>query len=196
MQHWGRNIDRNLFTTREALDEAHHGGTDAHSLAGAVSFVSAATGDFRVRPNADTRAIGFHNFAMYFGVTSARLKSLAQAAPVPDLIATKFRAGAATLFLGAQVKSVETMGEQSAAGLSEASGVLILSVAAGSPAELGGLQAGDVILGVDNDEGTSPVSKIEKLPDLLTAFQAKKWQGSIHLKIQRNQRQRTIVLTP
>jgi hypothetical protein len=196
MQHWGKNIDRNLFTTPKGLDEAHHGGTDAHSLAGPLSFVSAATGDFRVRPNADTRAIGFHNFAMDFGVTSTRLKRLAQAAPIPDLITTKFHAGATTLFLGAKVKSVETLGEQSAAGLGEASGVLILSVAAGSPAELGGLKAGDVIIGVDNDEGTSPVSKIDKLPDLLAAFQAKKWQGSIHLKIQRNQQDRTVVLSP
>lgn len=196
MQHWGRTIDRNLFTTREGLDEAHHGGTDAHSFAGPVSFVSAATGDFRVRPNAETRAIGFHNFASDFGVTSPRLRHLAQAAPIPDLIATTFHAGATTVFLGAKVKSLETLGEQSAAGLGEASGVLVLSVATGSSAALGGLQAGDVIVGVDNDEGTSPVSKIDKLSNLLAAFQAKKWQSSIHLDIQRNQRERTIVLTP
>jgi S1-C subfamily serine protease len=196
MQHWGKTIDWNLFTTRQGLDEAQHGGSDAHSLAGTVSFVSATTGDFRVRPDADTRAIGYHNFAMDFGVTSARLRRLARSAPIPDLIATKFHIGATTLFLGAKVKSVETLGEQSAAGLGEATGVMVLNVDAGSPAELGGLKAGDVIIGVDNDEGTSPVSKIENLPDLLAAFQARKWQGKINLKIQRNQREQNIVVTP
>jgi len=195
MEHWGKHIDRNLFTTRKALDEAHQGGTDAHSIADPVRFVSAATGDFRVRPDAHTRAIGFDNFAMDFGVTSTRLRQLAKAAPIPDLIATKFHIGATTLFLGAKVKSVETLGEQSAAGLGEASGVLILSVDAGSPAELGGLKAGDVIVGVENNEGISPVSKIEKLPDLMAAFQARKWQGSIHLKIQRNQAERSVLIT-
>jgi S1-C subfamily serine protease len=157
--------------------------------------VSAATGDFTVRPDAATRAIGFHPFAMDFGVTSMRLRRLAKAAPIPDLIAAKFHIGATTLFLGAHVKSVETLGEQSAAGLAEASGVLILSVDADSPAALGGLEAGDVIIGVENDEGTSPVSKIDKLPDLVAAFQARKWQGSIHLKIQRNQREQSILIT-
>jgi S1-C subfamily serine protease len=73
---------------------------------------------------------------------------------------------------------------------------LILSVAGGSPAELGGLTAGDVIIAVDNDQGTSPASKIEKLPDLVAAFQARKWQGSIKLKVQRNQQERDIVVTP
>ena len=81
-------------------------------------------------------------------------------------------------------------------GLGEASGVLILSVAAGSPAELGGLRAGDVIIGVENGEGTSPVTKIERLPDLVAAFQARKWQGSIHLKVQRNQQEKSILITP
>jgi len=196
MTHWGNTIDGNLFLTRAGLDEAQHGGTDAHSLFDPLRFVSAATGNFRVLPDAQTRAVGFQNFAMNFGITSNRLRRIARAAPVPGLISTKFQMGATTLFLGATVKSVETLGEQSAAGLGEASGVLVLHVDAGSPAELGGLAAGDVIIGVENDQGTSPVSKIEKLPDLAAAFQAKKWLGSIHLRVQRNQRERWIVLTP
>jgi len=196
MAHWGKTIDDNLFTTREGLDEAHHGGTDEHSIFSPVRFVSAATGDFRVIPDAQTRAIGFQNFAMNFGVTSTRLRRIAKATPIPALISTKFPAGVPTLFLGAMVKSVETLGEQSAAGLGEANGVLILSVNAGSPAALGGLEAGDVIIGVENDQGTSPVSKIDKLPDLMSAVQARKWQGSIHLRVQRNQREQSFRITP
>jgi len=196
MAHWGKTIDRNWFATRDGLDEARHGGTDEHSIFGPVRFVSAGSGDFRVRPSAETRAIGFNNFAMDFGVTSTRLRRIAKAAPIPELLSTKFQFGAATLFLGAKVKSVETLGEQSAAGLAEASGVLVLSVDAGSPAQLAGLDVGDVIIGVENDEGTSPVSKIEKLPDLVAIFQARKWRGSINLEVQRNQRQRNILVTP
>lgn len=196
MAHWGRSVDRNLFTTRAGLKEAQAGGTDEHSMAGPVRFVSAATGDFRVKSDAQTRAIGFQNFAMDFGVTSPRLRRMAKAAPIPGLISATFPRGATALFLGAKVKSVETLGEQSAAGLGEANGVLILSVDAGSPAALGGLEAGDVIIGVENDQGTAPVSKIDKLPDLVAAFQEKKWLGSLHLRIQRNQRERPITVTP
>ncbi len=196
MEHWGRSIDGNLFTTREGLDEAHHGGTDEHSVFGRVRFVSTATGNFRVRQDAETRAIGFQNFAMDFGVTSARLRRLAKVAPIPGLISAKFQIGATAPFLGATVKSVETLGEQSAAGLAEAGGVLVLRVDAQSPAQLAGLEAGDVIIGVENYQGTSPVSKIDKLPDLVAAYQARKWQGSINLRIQRSQRERNIRLAP
>jgi hypothetical protein len=196
MTHWGKSVDDNLFTTRKGLDEAQHGGTDQHSVFGAPRFFSAATGDFRVHADAQTRAIGFHNFAMNFGVTSARLRRIAKPAPVPALFSSQFQVGATTLFMGAAVKSVETLGEQSAAGLGEASGVLILSVEAGSPAALAGLEAGDVVLGVENEMGTSPVSKIERLPDLVAAFQARKWQGSITLLIQRNQKEQSIRIIP
>jgi hypothetical protein len=195
MAHWGKSVDRNLFTTRAGLKEAQAGGTDAHSMAGPVRFVSAATGDFRVQSDAQTRAIGFQNLAMDFGVTSPRLRRRAREAPIPALISATFPRGATALFLGAKVKSVETLGERSAAGLGEANGVLILSVDAGSPAALGGLEAGDVVIGVENDQGTAPVSKIDKLPDLVAAFQEKKWQGALHLRIQRNQRERPITVT-
>jgi len=196
MTHWGKTVDDNVFTTRAGLQEAQHGGTDEHSVFDAVRFFSASSGDFRVHPDAGTRAIGFQNFAMNFGVTSARLRRIARGAPVPALISTKFQPGATTQFQGAVVKSVETLGEQSAAGLAEASGVLILSVAAGSPAALGGLATGDVIIGVENDQGTAPVSKIDKLPDLVAAFQARKWQGSIALEVLRNQKERSILIKP
>ena len=112
------------------------------------------------------------------------------------LFSSKFQVGATTLFMGAGVKSVETLGEQSAAGLGEASGVLILNVDAGSPAALAGLETGDVVIGVENDMGTSPVSKIEKLPDLLAAFQARKWHCSITHRIQRNQKEQSIRIIP
>jgi len=195
MEHWGKTIDDNLFTTREGLNEAHHGGTDEHSIFDRVRFVSAAAGDFRVRQDAATRTIGFKNFAMDFGVTSLRLRHLAKAAPIPALISTTFRPGATAQFLGAKVKSVETLGEQSAAGLGEASGVLVLGVDAGSTAESCGLETGDVIVGVENDQGTTPVSKIENLPDLMAALQARKWQGAIKLNIQRNQREQQILVS-
>jgi len=196
MEHWGKKIDDNLFTTRQGLDEAQHGGTDQHSVFDPVRFVSATTGDFRVRPDAGTRAIEFQNFPMDFGVTSGRLRRLAKSAPIPALLRSAFQAGATTLFLGAKVKSVETLGEQSAAGLAEVSGVLILGVEPGSPADLAGLKVGDVIIGVQNDQGTSPASKVDKLPDLMAAFQARKWQGSINLRIQRNQTERNLTVTP
>jgi len=194
MEHWGKTVDRNWFATREGLEEAEHGGTDQHSVFGVVPFVSANTGDFRVRPDARMRAIGFQDFALKVGVTSVRLRRIAKAAPIPALLTTTFHAGTTTQFLGAEIKSVETLGEQSAAGLGDARGVLVLRVDAGSPASQAGLKAGDVIIGVENDQGTSPVFMTDKLPDLMAAFQARKWQGSIKLKIQSDQQERDIVI--
>jgi S1-C subfamily serine protease len=195
MEHWGKKVDGNLFATRQGLEEAQHGGTDQHSVFAPVTFVSATTGDFRVRPDAATRAIGFESFAIDVGVASPRLRRIAKAAPIPALLRTAFQAGATTHFLGTKVKSVETLGEQSAAGLGEVSGVLVLGVDPGSPADRAGLKVGDVIIGVENDQGTSPVSRIDKLPDLMAAFQARKWQGSINLRIQRNQTERNLLVT-
>ena len=82
-----------------------------------------------------------------FGVTSARLKRLARTAPLPELISpANLAPDEVRDFLGAKVKSVTTLGEQSAAGLAELKGVLVLAVPAGSLAERSGLRANDVIL--------------------------------------------------
>ena len=82
-----------------------------------------------------------------FGVTSPRLKRLAKTAPIPDLVSpANFAPDEIRELLGAKVKSVTTLGEQSAAGLADIGGVLVLTVPAGSLAQQSGLQANDVIL--------------------------------------------------
>jgi S1-C subfamily serine protease len=54
-------------------------------------------------------------------------------------------------FLGLTIKSIETLGEQSAAGLLSKEGVLVLSVEAASYGDKPGLRPRDVVIGMGND---------------------------------------------
>ena len=89
-------------------------------------------------------------------------------------------------FLGAKVKSVTTLGEQSAAGLADLKGVLVLAVPAGSLAERSGLQANDVILEVAASEWNPP-ELIENLATLMTLYSAQRWLGQREFRVMRNQ---------
>jgi S1-C subfamily serine protease len=93
---------------------------------------------------------------------------------------------AAQLLAGMTVKSIETLGEQSAAGMLDKNGVLILSVATGGAAEKAGLRPGDVILGIAGRSGV-PARMTPDATSLINAFQTRKWQASLPLMVLRNQ---------
>ena len=122
-----------------------------------------------------------------FGVTSARLKRLAKTAPIPELVSpADFAPDEIREFLGAKVKSVTTLGEQSAAGLADIKGVLVLAVPAGSLAQQSGLRANDVILEAAANEYI-PTEVIENLGTLMTLYAAQRWLGQREFLIMRNQ---------
>ncbi len=175
IERWGRSVDRNLFTGAAALVEAQARGTDAGSVAGDPRFAAPAEGDYSVTNAALAARIGFVNFPMHdFGVRPARLKALAAtpAYPLPasSTTASAPRQGAQTLE-GLLPKPVETLGEQSAAGLGTASGLRVLSVLAGSGGEAAGLRPRDVIIGAgrDGQAGFRPVAGFAALQALLAA---------------------------
>jgi S1-C subfamily serine protease len=120
-------------------------------------------------------------------VTSARLKRLAKTAPIPELISPASLAlDEVRDFLGAKVKSVTSLGEQSAAGLADIKGVLVLAVPAGTLAQQSGLQANDVILEVAASEWNPP-EVIENLATLMTLYSAQRWLGQREFRVMRNQ---------
>jgi len=99
LNQWGREVDRNLFTTSDADRTEFAGkGCDAHSLVGDPLLVDAARGDFRVRDGSPALTLGFQNFPMdHFGVQKRALKALAQTPDIPPLISKAGSADGAPL---------------------------------------------------------------------------------------------------
>lgn len=188
MDNWDATIDYNSFPSATALRQAQALGLDKHSLAGDQLFMDPGAGDFRVAEDSPALRLGFRNLPMnQFGVTSPRLKRLAQTAPIPELIApADFAPDMIHEFLGAKVKSVTTLGEQSAAGLADTSGVLVLAVPPGSLAGQSGLQANDVILQATANEYL-PTEVIDNLTTLMTLYAAQRWLGQRDFLVMRNQ---------
>ena len=196
MHDWGKSVDYNAFPTEDALRAARNAGTDAHSVAGEFDFRDARAGDFTVDTKSVALRVGFENFAMNgFGVVSARLRARAAHVEIPALLIDDPSAATATMhdLLGMKVKSVDSLDEQSAAGLERDTGVLLLEVSPETPAARAGLQAGDVILQVAGDD-VSPAEPVPNVPALVSAITGHRWKGSIRLEIWRNQSAAVVVL--
>lgn len=155
---WGAEMDFNLvnvpgMTTREpASGLAQQSGGDKNSIVTDALFVDPTAGDYRVRESSPALKLGFVNFAMdKFGVQKPALKALAR---TPSLVLPAGNA-AATMFSditqwqGARVKTLETIQEASSVGVAlSTGGVMVFSVASGSPAARLGLRQGDLIVAV------------------------------------------------
>lgn len=188
IQRWGRSVNRNLFVAEADLLQARARGTDAESVAGDPRFANPARGDYSVTNAALAAAVGFVNFPMDdFGVRPARLKAraLQPAYPVPAPSAQAAAHHAALTLHGLTLKPVETLGEQSAAGLGSKAGVLVLAVEAGSIGEAAGFHPRDVIVGTGKAaQGADlPIPDMASLPALLAAGR------ELDLVIVRNQTQ-------
>jgi hypothetical protein len=128
--------------------------------------------------------VGFQNIAMdKFGVQDPRLKPRAKKPVFDPLNIQVLVLETPSDFLGAKVKSVETEGERSAAGLPSVAGVLVQSVAAGSDAANSGVLANDVFL---QATVAGQVKDIVDSNDLNAALGAEAAQGKLHVKVQRN----------
>ena len=143
---WGKEVDYNAFPDEGSLQKARANGTDQHSVFGSAGFVDPSVGDYRVNESSVALAINFRNFEMdNFGVKSPDLKAIAKKAPLPELMELSATSDEIQHFLGMQLRNVTTMGDRSAAGLSEISGVWVVSVPYGTKfREI--FRANDVIL--------------------------------------------------
>jgi hypothetical protein len=167
IEHWGRRVDGNAFTREADLRKTQAGGSDAHSIAGDPRFANAAAGDYTVTNQALMKAIGFQNFPMDdFGVRPERLRRLAAQPrlPLPDGGGDVVLEAPRGLSTGMVVKSVQTLGEQSAAGLARPAGVLVLGVKPGSAADQAGFQPRDVIIASGTGEAIDDVAALLARP--------------------------------
>src|SRR5258706_588554 len=189
MYHCDGVIDRNLFATRSMLAAAHAIGTDAHSAYGDPRFIDSRHGNYQVRRGSPALALGFRNFRTDdFGITRPALRARARAPVLPiELIVQEQGASVRVSVDGLTLKSVESLGEQSAAGLAEQSGALVTRADPGSIWERAGLRRGDVILAC-LDEYDHALKPVVSAADLLAAYRSRKWRGSLDLQIQRDQR--------
>lgn len=190
MNYWGDTIDRNYFPDQAALEKAELNGTDKNSLAGDPLFIDPANGNFNVRPNSPAFKTGFKNFDMNsFGVQKPKLKAIALQPLIPELQTTVAMnlSDKPVNFLGGLIKSVEGLGDRSAYGLPDESGIIIIAVGKGL-LQQSNLQPKDVIVMADS-------KKIKNVKDFLDIFNTlKNFNKSIPLTIIRNQQQLNINL--
>ena len=169
LRKWGKQVDRNLFTTSDAdRTKFIAKGCDANSLVGDPMFVDPAHGDFRVRDGSPALKIGFQNFPMdQFGVQRPALKTIARTPEIPGrnppeaspaMLAPAAPVLPAT-WQGASVRNLE--GEEfSAYGVSkESGGIVLMRIAGASPLRSAGFEAEDLIQSVNG----KPVRNIADL---------------------------------
>ena len=187
-ENWGRMIDENFFATNETdIKRNTEGGCDAHSLVGNPLFVDAQHGDYTVKAESKALEVGFKNFDMkQFGVTLPHLRKLARTPELPEiLVSNDSSKGSATLWHKVRIKNVETLGEQSATGLKDMNGVLVLRVDKASELGQSGLLANDVILAIDGKE-------VKDVAELLEAERNAKNCNGFKLDLWRNQTSKSI----
>jgi hypothetical protein len=164
---WGASLDYNIMndpaatTPVPALDLQKQSGRDQHSVHARLTFIDPDKGDFRVPDGSPALALGFGNFPMdQFGVTSAGLRALART-PSFALNPEKRSSRDPTVveWKASQIRNIIGTGEQSAYGLPGETGVLALTVPAGSPLSDAGVRVGDVITSLEG----MPIDDVEAL---------------------------------
>lgn len=192
MKHWGTAWDLNLFDISEKPLGFNEGGRDEQSKIGNPLFIDPLIGDYRVSDNSPAILLGFQNFDMNrFGVISPELKDLAQTPELPIYTpglapgAIPSRDGSLQEWLGGKIKNLVGLGEVSATGMHDETGVLVVDVPKGSEMAEIGFRKNDVILDFWGQE-THNVERLlyhyaNRLPD-----------HSTPIKIWRNQQKHTL----
>ena len=184
---WGKEVDYNVFPDEISLEKVQANGTDKHSVFGSPEFSDPNCMDYEVKETSIALTVGFKNFDMdNFGVKSPQLKALAKTPIVPKVEGMEVDEDEIQLYMGMRLKNVTTLGDRSAAGLSETSGVSVVDVQSGSKM-YDILKSGDVIISFNN-------SKVKDINDLKKAFSAAKSKSA--LVYVRNQKNETITVEP
>ncbi|MDR2430252.1 MAG: right-handed parallel beta-helix repeat-containing protein [Puniceicoccales bacterium] len=186
---WGRELDFNIIHRHGVTDPVpatelqERSRKDQHSIAADARFLSPEKGDYRVAPDSPAAKLGFVNFPMdNFGVTSPRLRALAPAVKLPDhttavsdATAGNRRSDATRTWQKARIKNIVGLGERSAAGLMEETGVWLVGDTAKSKfLARYGARDGDVLLRWNNVTITS-------VEELLAAEKTTPAPSSIHV---------------
>lgn len=188
---WGKEIDYNVFPDSTALALAQQNHTDEHSAYGNPMFINPKDGDFTVSENSIALQVGFKNFPMdQFGVQNPELKALAKQPDIPKLNTPQQKDTKSNTkeWLGATLKNIETPEEQSASGLFDMNGVIVLKINSDSKLINSGLKEGDVIIGIEEE-------KVKHISDFLSKYQGNSWHARIKLRVIRNQKPTDLTLS-
>lgn len=151
--HWGTVLDYNLFDIGEKPANMNDFDRDNNSVVSNPLFIDPSNGDYRVQGNSPAINLGFQNFDMdNFGVISPRLKAIAETPELPEYVAglqpgaKPGRDESTHTWLGGKIKNLVGLGEVSATGMHDETGVFIVEVPVGSKMETCGFKTNDVIL--------------------------------------------------
>lgn len=181
---WGKEVDFNLLPTKEALEIAKLNATDKNSDFGNPKFLNPDKGDYRVADDSPALKLGFKNFNMNnFGVQKEALKAIAKTPIIPqfDPHANQNEKTENKNWLGAIIKNVETLGEQSASGLDEITGVLVLKKHVHGPLVKSELEVGDAIIGIEG-------KKVKNIIDLMKVYLENKSKETLKMTVFRYQK--------
>lgn len=186
---WGKQVDSNYFLNQNGLEKAQKLGIDLHSSWGDADFENTGAGKFTVKSSSPAVRIGFKPFEFDFGVTDPALRKMAEK---PGMIVlqnfgNEAHSSKAVWWLGASIKNIETLGEQSAAGLPDKKGVVLMDFHLPSILEKNHLKKGDVIVKMADEQ-------INTVAELLKVYESVKWTGKLTCIIVRNQRYEEIQL--
>jgi membrane-associated protease RseP (regulator of RpoE activity) len=174
---WGKEMDNNLVHRAGVKDPqpaaklAEQSKRDEHSIVADAMFVDPANGDFRVKEGSPALKLGFVNFPMdQFGVQKPELKAIARSPEMPKIgnsgrpTRKEPSVKRVTYAWQARIRDISGLGDRSAYGLPDESGVLVVSAPAASPAAKAGLQKDDVIR-TCNGQPVRTVDDLQKLRD-------------------------------
>lgn len=185
---WGKEVDYNLFPTKTALGKAQSNNTDENSLYGNPLFVNPKSGDFTVKENSPALKISFKNFPMdSFGVQKRELKVIAKQPEIPILqIESSEKEDSKTKnWLGATLKNIETIEEQSSYGTHSLDGAIVFKINKKSKLNTSGIKEGDVIVKVGRE-------KIKNASEFLDKLQKYNFSETLKLTVIRDQKEKEI----
>jgi hypothetical protein len=189
VNYWGSEVDYNLFFVTEVPEQFQQMGLDAHSVVADPLFIDPENGDFRIEPESPAHHLGFKNFNMYrFGVQIPRLKAIAREPVIPAIINRPDKKHVdIQSWLGGQIKSLKGLGEKSATGMWDETGVLIMEVPEESVMYHKGLRSNDVIIEMNG----IPIKNVRQFRQELQKVDAKK---EVQLTVWRDQDKHTLQL--
>lgn len=182
---WGKELDYNLFPNEAALKSAQKNGTDKHSLYGDAMFINPEKGDFTVAENSPALTLGFKNFPMdSFGVQKKELKAIAKQPKIPELniLSSKEEKTSTKEWLGATLKNIQTIEEQSSYGTHSMDGIIILKVDKNSKLSKSLIKEGDVIIGIEKE-------KVKNISNFIDTYKKYDFSENTTFNIVRNQKE-------